>query len=180
MLELLGGQQRFGVVTELELARQRSAVASQRAALTTLLLTERQTRTALAVLLGRNPQGFEVAGRSLDGIAAPTPVAGLPSAFLRRRPDLRSAEAALAAAGHDLAVAHAARFPQLDLSLRASLTGDRPGQLATLESPLRAIAGALTAPIFAGGRLEAGEDLAVNRGLQAGLAWRTAVIAAIR
>ena len=180
VLDLLESQQRFGTVTELELSRQRSAVASQRAALAALELTERQTRTALAVLLGRNPQGFDVAGRSLDGIAVPSIAAGLPSDLLRRRPDLRSAEAALDAAGHDLAVAHAARFPQLDLSLRASASGDTPGRLLTLESPVLAIAGALTAPIFEGGRLEAGEDLAANRGLQAGLAWRTAVLGAFR
>lgn len=100
--------------------------------------------------------------------------------MLRRRPDLRSAEAALDAAGHDLAVAHAARFPQFDLSLRASVSGNTPGRLLTFESPVLAIAGALTAPILEGGRLEAGEDLAVNCGLQAGLAWRSAVLGAFR
>ncbi|MGE0254245.1 MAG: efflux transporter outer membrane subunit [Alphaproteobacteria bacterium] len=180
VLDLLEGQQRFGVVTELELSRQRSAVASQRAALAALQLTERQTRTALAVLLGRNPQGFDVAGRSLDGIVVPSIAAGLPSELLRRRPDLRSAEAALEAASHDLAAAHAARFPQFDLSLRASASGDTLGSVLTLESPVLALAGALTAPIFQGGRLEASEDLAANRGAQAGLAWRSAVLDAFR
>jgi outer membrane protein TolC len=59
ILRLLETQRRVGTLSELELAQQRSALANQRAAIPALQLAERQSLDALAVLLGRAPQGFE-------------------------------------------------------------------------------------------------------------------------
>src|SRR3989454_7194145 len=57
-----------------------------------------QQENALSVLVGRNP-GAIARGRSLTELAARIPVpAGVPSALLEHRPDVRGAEAALRAA----------------------------------------------------------------------------------
>ena len=92
ILELLEQRQRAGTVSDLEVAQQRSAVATQRAAIPSLLLSERQSLNALAVLLGRPPEQFGIETRTLTDMRLPPVVAGLPSGLLERRPDLRKAD----------------------------------------------------------------------------------------
>jgi len=80
--------------------------------------------------------------------------AGLPSALLERRPDIRAAEQALIAANANIGVARAQYFPQI------SLTGSIGGQSSKLANLLSGPAGAwsfvpqVTQPIFTAGRLK--------------------------
>ena len=82
----------------------------------------------------------------------PAPPAGLPSALLDRRPDIRAAEQNLIAANAQIGVVKAALFPAL------SLTGTYGGQSAALENLLTSGARIWTAgfglalPIFDAGR----------------------------
>ena len=71
ILDLLERQRRVGTVSDLEVAQQRTAVATQRAAIPALVQTERQAIHALAILLGRNPEGFAVESKSLDEARLP-------------------------------------------------------------------------------------------------------------
>src|SRR5690606_12969685 len=79
VLEVLERQRAAGASTDFEVAQQRSAVASQRATLAGLQQQERVALDALAVLLGRPPQGFRVEADSLNALRLPPVVAGLPS-----------------------------------------------------------------------------------------------------
>jgi NodT family efflux transporter outer membrane factor (OMF) lipoprotein len=163
ILDLLEETARVGTSSALEVAQQRSAVASQRAALPGLILSERQALSALAVLLGRNPQGFTVTARSLDEIVLLPVAAGIPSELLLRRPDLRRAEAELEAALRETQAARAARFPTLDLTGEGGLASTALSRLLTSGSLLYSLAASISAPIFAGGRLEAQEDFSTAR-----------------
>ncbi|MFN4310090.1 MAG: efflux transporter outer membrane subunit [Ferrovibrio sp.] len=180
VLELLESQRRLGVTTDYEVAQQRSSVATQRATVAALEQSERQALDALAVLLGRNPQGFAIRGTSLSMLSLPPVAAGLPSELLLRRPDLRKAESDLRAANFDIGAARAARFPSLDLTARA---GTQSGTAAALFEPntmIYSIAASLTAPIFQGGRLEGQEELARAQSQELVESYRGAILSAFR
>ncbi len=105
-----------GSVGEAELAAQRAAVASSELIVPQLQQQEVEALAALALLVGRAPEGFTVAADRLDALAEPPLAAGLPSELLRRRPDLITSEYNLQAAHADLIVARAALFPSLSLT----------------------------------------------------------------
>jgi multidrug efflux system outer membrane protein len=86
--------------------------------------------------------------------------AGLPSALLERRPDIRAAEQNLIAANADIGVAKAAYFPQLSLS---GMLGGQSTQLSSLfNGPHSAwsFVPQVTQPIFTAGRLRSNVRLA--------------------
>jgi NodT family efflux transporter outer membrane factor (OMF) lipoprotein len=105
-----------GSVGEAELAAQRAAVASSELIVPQLQQQEVEALAALALLVGRAPEGFTVTADRLDALAEPPLAAGLPSELLRRRPDLITSEYNLQAAHADLIVARAALFPSLSLT----------------------------------------------------------------
>jgi multidrug efflux system outer membrane protein len=108
------------------------------------------------------------------------PPAGVPSALLGRRPDVRQAEAALAAQNARIGVARAAMFPTI------SLTGDYGNQstaLTTLlSSPGRvwSIGLALAFPLFDAGRREAVTEQEEARTREAIAAYQSTVQSAFR
>jgi outer membrane protein, multidrug efflux system len=86
-----------------------------RAQLAGVRLDRAQLEHAIAVLLGRIPSGFSLEPGELAG--TPPPVsAGLPSKLLERRPDVGSAERAMAAANAQIGVARAAWFPVFSIT----------------------------------------------------------------
>lgn len=99
-----------------ELAAQRAAVANAELIIPALEQQEEEARGALALLVGAAPEGFDVRGQRLDGLAEPPLAAGLPSELLQRRPDLIATEHNLEAAHADLIAARAALFPSLSLT----------------------------------------------------------------
>ncbi|MCW0234151.1 MAG: efflux transporter outer membrane subunit [Ferrovibrio sp.] len=180
ILDLLETQRTNGVITDYEVAQQRSNVATQRATVASLQQTERTTLDALAVLLGRPPQGFVVQGDTLAVLVLPPVTAGLPSELLLRRPDIRKAEADLRAANFDVGAARAARFPSLDLTGRI---GTQTSTSSTLFDPgtmIYSIAASLTAPIFQGGRLEGGEELSRAQKDELVETYRASILSAFR
>ncbi len=105
-----------GVASNLDLAQQQALVAGQKAQVPALVEQTKEAEYALAVLLGRAPEGFHVQGQNLDGIVSPQVAPGVPSALLRRRPDVAVAEANLAAAHANVDAARAAFFPSISIS----------------------------------------------------------------
>ncbi len=75
-----------GVSSNLDLAQEQSVVAAQQARLPGLMEQEREARYALAILLGRAPEGFDVKAQNLNDITSPMVQPGLPSEVLLRRP----------------------------------------------------------------------------------------------
>jgi multidrug efflux system outer membrane protein len=179
VLALVEVQKNAGAASSLDLARQRAAVAQQKADIPDLMQQEREAQAALAILLGKTPQTFSVGPQGLDTITLPEVSAGLPSELLARRPDIRRAEANLAAANADVAVARANLFPSI------SLTGAMGTQSSALLSLLNApnlvanVGTSLFAPIFDGGRLKRERDLAIARKQELVEAYRATVIAAL-
>jgi NodT family efflux transporter outer membrane factor (OMF) lipoprotein len=159
-------QQRFnvGTASALDVAQQESLVNTQRASIPPLQQSLRQDMATLAVLVGRAPAHVTVRGGSMSRIAIPPVTPGIPSDLLAQRPDIRQAEAQLAAGNADVHAARAAFFPSV------ILTGDGGYQSAVLRTLVRPesvffnLAAGLTQPLLDGLRLQGLLD--VRRGRQ--------------
>ena len=178
VLSLVQARARNGAVSPLDVARQEAAVLSQRSALLPLEQQERQTLAALAVLLGRVPEGFELKAPGLADLSVPSIDPGLPADLLLRRPDLASAEAQLFAGNADLAAARAALLPSIELTGTAGVAST--ALLAVLNAPVStlAIAASVLQPIFDGGRLKANVALAESRERELVEGYRKAILTA--
>ena len=178
VLKITEARVNAGVAVPLELAQQRANVAGQEANIPSLEQQERETRSALALLLGRPVQGFDVAGTTIATLKAPKVAPGLPSELLARRPDVRRAEAQLAAADANITAARAAFFPSISLS---GSVGAASAALSSLLNPSNiaySIGASLLQTIFDGGQNEANFDAAVAQRQEMLLNYRGAVIAA--
>jgi len=181
---IMNGVQRrvnAGASPNADLTQARADVAAQVAALPSLEQQELEARTALAILLGRPPEGFAVSANDLSALAAPVVAPGLPSELLTRRPDIAAAEANLAAAHADVAAARAAMLPGVSLTASGGL------QNPALNAAVLTLGGtglglslgaALVQTIFDGGRLEAKTAETQAREEELLAAYRAAVIAA--
>jgi NodT family efflux transporter outer membrane factor (OMF) lipoprotein len=178
VLNLVQARARNGAVSPLDVARQEAAVLSQRAGLLPLEQLERQTLFALAVLVGRVPEGFEVQARTLTDLALPSIAPGLPAELLVRRPDLAAAEAQLVASNADLGAARAALLPRIQLTGSAGLASG--ALLAVLGGPASSVslAASLLQPIFDGGRLKGQVEIAESRERELAQTYRKAILSA--
>jgi NodT family efflux transporter outer membrane factor (OMF) lipoprotein len=173
ILKLIQTQFNGGTASQLDLSQQEALVANVRASIPPLIVTRDQNVAALALLLGRAPAGFKVAGGSTTQIAMPRVTPGLPSQLLYQRPDVR-----LASTNFSVEAARAAFFPQITLT---GTTGVQSAALAALFGPgawYYTLAAGLTQPIFDGFLLESQLKLAKGQQLQYLEAYRKAVLSA--
>lgn len=178
VLAVVGSRLKFGNASGLDLNRQQTTVLTQRAAVPPLQLQERQSLAALAILLGRAPQGFNIAANSITALGVPVASPGLPSDLLLRRPDLASAEAQLAAANANIGAARAALLPSIQLTGSA---GVATSALLSLANPARSLSlgTSLLQPIFNAGRLQAQVDISASRQGELVETYRRAILAAL-
>ncbi len=176
ILRNVESQFRAGFVTALDVAQQRTLVATQLRAVAAIHQQGNDSEASLATLLGVPSSEFTVSTHSLDALRAPAVDAGLPSSLLTRRPDIAYSEAQLAAAHADVAAARAAMFPTVTLTASVGTGGDRIQRI--FENPLYTVAAGLTAPIFNAGTLAAGQDLALAQQEELLAAYRKAIVAA--
>jgi len=108
----------------------------------------RQTVNAIAILLGRAPEGFTVQGGTLTQLTVPAVEPGLPSELLVRRPDIGSAEANLAAADADVVFARANMFPSIVLTASGGFASSALSSLFNPASAFWSLASGLTQPIL--------------------------------
>jgi outer membrane protein, multidrug efflux system len=159
-LDLFDTRLRGGTASGVETSRAEALLANAAAQIPLLERDIHATETQISTLLGRVP-GPIARGTSLEEQPLPAAVpAGLPSALLLRRPDVRAAEQALIAANANVGVAQAAFYPTL------SLTGILGGQSSELseffnEGQLWNVQAGLLGPIFNAGRLRNQRRVAV-------------------
>ena len=114
-----------GFVSALDLANADAQVATTLSQIPTLQASARQTINNIALLLGQQPQSLPDELSSVSSIppAPPEIPAGLPSEILRRRPDIRRAEARAHSATAQIGVATADLFPKFNLTGSLSFRG---------------------------------------------------------
>jgi len=123
LLAVTRRQASVGALSSLDVARSEAQQATTAATLAPLEAQRRNALSSLAVMLGRVPEDVPAAAR--ECVAAPTVAQVMPvgnaAGMLARRPDVREAERALAAATAQIGIATADLYP--DISLSASLGG---------------------------------------------------------
>lgn len=153
-LRLISLRQQGGLATALEVRQAEELVyqASQ-----TIPDTERliaQTENQLSLITGNNP-GSITRGQPLDQQEVlPAVPAGLPSALLERRPDIRAAEENLAARKALVSVAKKAFLPSISLTGALGFQSDQLSNLFTGAGRAWTFVPQVTQPIFTGGRLK--------------------------
>lgn len=181
-LQVIDSRHSAGVASDIELASQKAAVASAEIVIPQLQQQEIEARGALALLIGRNPEGFDVAVRELGSIAEPEVTPGLPSELLTRRPDIYAAETNLRAAHADLDAAHAALFPSLTLTATGGV------QNPAVQAAVATIAGtgnslelgaSLVQAIFDGGQRRAAREEADAKARELLATYRGAILSAL-
>jgi multidrug efflux system outer membrane protein len=147
-----------GVGTDLDVARGEADLFSAQSTLANLEQQRSLREHTIALLLGR-PPGPIVRSAVGDAQASPPEVpAGLPSALLERRPDVREAEANLVAANAQIGVATANLFPIFSLTGQGGAVSTNLALLGapnTTAQTLYSVGGAInwTAPVFQGAAL---------------------------
>ena len=139
--------------SDLDLSQQQALVETQKVNIATLRLGAELSRTALALALGRPPQGFHPSIKSLRRLRLPQVAGGLPSSLLVRRPDVRAAEEQMLADDANVDVARKAFLPTITLTGSAGYQSAELVNLIRPQSIVWSIAQGLTQPIFEGGKL---------------------------
>ncbi|MFM2288749.1 MAG: hypothetical protein RL684_1892 [Pseudomonadota bacterium] len=178
VLRVIEARHDGGAASAAEVASQRAAVATASVSIPELRGQEYAALVSLAVLTGRDPEGFDVPGNTLQGIYEPDVAAGLPADLLVRRPDIASAEATLVAANADLVAARAAFFPSIALTANGGVQS--PAMQAAVTTlagtgPTLAVGASLLQSIFDAGRHRALRDEAAARADEMLVVYRSAI-----
>ncbi len=160
--DLFDKRLRGGTASGLETARAEALLANASAQIPLIERDIVATENQLNVLLGRLPGPIERGspGGAIDQAILANVPAGLPSALLLRRPDVRAAEQQLIAANANIGVAEAAFYPTLSLT---GLLGVQSAELSELFDEGRTwnVQAGLLGPIFNAGRLRNQRRVAV-------------------
>lgn len=162
-----------GAATEYELAEAQALLSNARAALPQYAAQFDANVYAIATLLNE-PAGPIMAQMQNGSPQLSTPGdirTGVPADLLRNRPDVRSAEADLAAAVAEVGVAEAALYPSLSLT---GTVGRTENANAWSFGPQ------LSLPVFNQGQLRASRDAQLSVAKQSEIAWRSAVVSAVQ
>jgi NodT family efflux transporter outer membrane factor (OMF) lipoprotein len=164
-----------GYAAQLDVAQAQSEYRATEQQIPAIELAIRRTENSLCLLLGRNPGSIDRGDETLEPTLPVVPAA-VPSALLRRRPDIVEAEEELVAADRTLDASRAAFMPDLQLSadfgrVTSSLLKNDPVSVFTLGA-------SVLAPIFDAGRLKAQQDSTTARRDEAAFAYRKAALSA--
>jgi NodT family efflux transporter outer membrane factor (OMF) lipoprotein len=179
-VELVNKRFANGTATTLELAQARSQRATIAASLPPLRTQEVGLINAIGLLLGDAPRALEAELKPAQMIPrVPRKVAiGLPGTLVRRRPDVREAEARLHEATAQTGIAVANFYPDVTLNGAASLESLHVSNLFNPTSTAFAIGPSISIPIFEGGQLRGNLVLRESQQREAAISFQKTVLQA--
>lgn len=169
-----------GVTTNLDVANAAAQVASIEARLPPLQMRRDALINALSFLLGKEPGALGQAladARDIPSLPTRAPI-GLPSELVRRRPDVRRAEAQLHAATAEIGVAQADFYPRISLTGSLGFQSLQLSSLAGWASHQFVLGPSISLPIFQGGRLKGTLELRKAQQQEAAIAFQRTVLQA--
>ena len=170
----------LGVASKLETSRAQGALGVAQATIPQLESDVVAKENQIGILLGTTP-GPVVRGRPMyEQLVVPTVPAGLPSALLERRPDLRQAEQLLVSANARIGVAKAEFFPKFSLTALFGTASPEVSALTGGAATIWAVAGLFSGPLFNAGQTLGTYRASVAQWEQARLQYEQAVLVALR
>jgi outer membrane protein, multidrug efflux system len=159
-VRLQQARRKAGLVSALDVKAAEAARATVTAAIPPLVRAIELLQASLAALTGRSSREVYTPivkrGRDIETYAkVPEVPPGLPSDLLARRPDIRQAEASLAAADYRVTEARAQYFPSLILTGTFGSESATLANLFTGPAAIWSIAAALTQPLIGLKNIEA-------------------------
>jgi NodT family efflux transporter outer membrane factor (OMF) lipoprotein len=178
-LDLATSRHELGAASGLDVAQQQALLDSTLTQVDVLRKQRSQFEHALATLAGTPAPRFSLAPEATR--AEPPAIAlGVPSDVLERRPDVASAERAMAAANAQIGVATAALYPSITLAAGTGLENRDLASLFSAPSAVWSIGASITQPLFDAGRLQANVRFA-RAGYEASVAaYRRTVLTAMQ
>jgi NodT family efflux transporter outer membrane factor (OMF) lipoprotein len=160
-LDLTTSKFKAGFVTQFDVARQATIVATTASTLPALEAQVRISMHALGVLMGEDPDALaaELSKPSPIPPVPPEVPIGLPSELMRRRPDIRRAEWRLAAATARIGEATAELYPKFSITGAFGFDSTKAKHILDWSSRYWSIAPGLSWPIFDAGRIRANIDV---------------------
>ncbi len=179
-LKLFNDRLKGGVASRLESS---TAEALEASAAATIPELERQIavqENLINMLLGQNPAAVWRSEAHLESFLPPEVPAGLPSALLARRPDVREAEQLLRSANAQVGVAEASFLPQINLTAMFGQVSPALSTFTAGGANAWNLAAGLTGPIFQGGQLAAQYRQVKAAWKQAALQYQSTVLNAFQ
>jgi len=156
-LDLVSARHELGAISGLDVAQQQALLDNT---LTQVDVLKRQRgiyQDAIATLVGTPAPAFSLP-TDITPLVPPAIPLGLPSDLLERRPDVASAERAMAAANAQIGVATAAFYPSVSLLPVLGVDSNRVSTLFDANSMLWSLGVSAAQVIFDGGRIRANVD----------------------
>src|SRR6202140_2025359 len=150
-MALVNHRHEGGIASGLDVAQQQTLLDSTVTQLYLLQQQRAQFEHAIAALTGNPASAFSVPIAPLNAVPPPVPL-GMPSDLLERRPDIATAERAMAQENALVGVAQTAFYPQFTISGSGGFQSISLGSLISAPSAFWSLGGDLLQPIFNGGR----------------------------
>jgi multidrug efflux system outer membrane protein len=158
-LDFVGTRHDLGVASGLDVAQQQALLDTTLTQVDLLRRQRDEFEHAIATLTGTPAPSFELAP-DITWLEPPSVPLGVPSDVLQRRPDVASAERAMAAANAQIGVASAAYYPSITIGPTIGFESRSLSSLFDAPSLLWSFGASVTQPLFSGGRLGANFDFA--------------------
>lgn len=172
---------RAGLSSELDVARANAQVAATESQIPTFEADILASIHRLGVLLGRGPADLIpelTAGKPIP-VAAPNIPPGQPGELLRRRPDIRRAEADLWAATANIGVAKSDLYPKFNLLGHVGLQSNQFGNWWEADSRYWTFGPTVSWSILNGGRVNANIQVQYARQQEVLLSYQQAILIAV-
>ncbi len=182
-LKLVDLMKRAGTVSRAEQLQAANQLATTAANVHALEKNLAAQENKLCLLLGRHPGVLARSAASAPLDLAPAIPAGLPSALLERRPDIRQAEQKLAAATANIGAVKAGSFPFPTIGLTGFFgqTSTDLGRLLKFrDDDIPSLGPTLNWPLLDFGRGAAAMDKAEAQAQQAAISYAKAILQALR
>lgn len=154
-LKLAEARFKNGVTSELDVAQALSTLRETEALIPKFEATQRQANNELCLLMGMPAYDLKAQiGEAPMPLAPKSVAAGIPGELLRRRPDVRAAERAVAAASSEIGIAQSELYPHFSIDGQFAWVSSNASNLFTGQSFGGLISPTFTWNLLNYGRLE--------------------------